>query len=355
MAIYFSQQIVGPTPGNIMGGKDASAPQNLASSAQNYPRDVSDIDHPDYQQIVIPLNDDNNNNKFLANTDYYVKLTLPKNKNFALQYGVRLLQLPNNRAATDLDGLDNYQLIKYITVPYSSQSNQDYDTVVLYQVVGSSTTYSAILISDEISKSIDSQADLEDEYDDAAVRAGRMFETANGIYYVYDNDGEIIDGWEDGKKVGNDTGDFNKNQVVMIHTWVNEDSDEESVFEFTIRPTVNIYYNAIYLYLIPSQQDNDILWKLDGAETQYFGRHIDVSKVKCEIYKLNNLVSGIQGVIRNIGVWGRSELIMCINGAEIKIGPSGYYELRDYDVTSLSIATYNNTDKYTIDIQSIQS
>ena len=348
MAIYFSQQIVGPTPGNIMGGSsDVGAPQNLASSAQNYPRDVSDIDHPDYQQIVIPLG---NSNNFLANTDYYVKLTLPKNKNFALQYGVRLLQLPNG-AATDLDGLDNYQLIKYITVPYSSQSNQDYDTVVLYQVVGSSTTYSAILISDETSKGIDSQADLEDEYDDAAVRAGRMFETANGIYYVYDNDGEIIDGWEDGKKVGDD---FNKNQIIMIHTWVNEDSDEESVFEFTIRPTVNIY-NAIYLYLIPRQEDNDILWKLDGVETQYFGRHIDVSKVECEIYKLNNLVSGIQGVIRNIGVWGRSELIMCINGAEIKIGPSGYYELRDYDITSLSIATYNNTDKYTVDIQSIQS
>ena len=347
MAIYFSQQIVGPTPGNIMGGNiNVGAPQNLASSAQNYPRDASNVDHPDYQQIIIPLD---NSNNFSANTDYYVKLTLPKNKNFALQYGVRLLKLPNG-AAADLDGLDNYQLIKYITVPYSSQSNQDYDTVILYQLVGENTTYSAILVSDGESKAISSKTELENHYE-AAARKGRMFEIADGKYFVYDNDGEIIDGWDDGKKVGND---FNKNQIVMIHTWVNEDSDEESVFEFTIRPTVNIY-NAIYLYLIPSQQDNDILWKLDGAETQYFGRHIDVNKIKCEIYKLNNLVSDIQGVIRNIGVWGRSELIMCINGAEIKIGPSGYYELRDYDVTSLSIATYNNTDKYTIDIQSIQS
>lgn len=351
MAIYFSQQIVGPTPGNIMGGEDASAPQNLASSAQNYPRDASStgVDHPDYQQIVIPLD---NSNNFSANTDYYVKLTLPKNKNFALQYGVRLLSLPNNGTATDLDGLDNYQLIKYITVPYSSQSNQDYDTVVLYQLVeGDTTTYSAILVSDKESKAITNRAGLEAHYD-AAARKGRMFEIADGTYFVYNNtNGDIISGWGNGKKVGDG---FNKNQVIMIHTWVNEDSDEESVFEFTVRPTVNIY-NAIYLYLIPRQQDNDILWKLDGVETQYFGRHIDVSKVQCEIYKLNNLVSGIQGVIRNIGVWGRSELMMCVNGAEIKIGPSGYYELRDYDITSLSIATYNNTDKYTVDIQSVQS
>ena len=43
--------------------------------------------------------------------------------------------------------------------------------------------------------------------------------------------------------------------------------------------------------------------------------------------------------------------MMAINGSEIKIGPSGYFELQDYDIKSLGIAALAAEDKYTVDYQ----
>jgi hypothetical protein len=43
--------------------------------------------------------------------------------------------------------------------------------------------------------------------------------------------------------------------------------------------------------------------------------------------------------------------MMAINGEEIKVGPSGYYELNDFEITSLGIACMDSNDKFTIDYQ----
>jgi hypothetical protein len=42
-----------------------------------------------------------------------------------------------------------------------------------------------------------------------------------------------------------------------------------------------------------------------------------------------------------------------INGEEIKIGPSGYYELQDFDIDFLGVAALDNRDQFTIDVQYI--
>jgi hypothetical protein len=42
---------------------------------------------------------------------------------------------------------------------------------------------------------------------------------------------------------------------------------------------------------------------------------------------------------------------MSINGEEIRVGSSGYYELNDFDITNLGIICLSENDKFTIDYQ----
>ena len=43
---------------------------------------------------------------------------------------------------------------------------------------------------------------------------------------------------------------------------------------------------------------------------------------------------------------------MTINGEEIKIGPSGFYEIKDYDITSLGMVVEDpDVDRFTIDYE----
>jgi hypothetical protein len=42
---------------------------------------------------------------------------------------------------------------------------------------------------------------------------------------------------------------------------------------------------------------------------------------------------------------------MSINGEEIQIGASGYYELNDFDVTSFAVVADGPEDKFILDYQ----
>ena len=153
---------------------------------------------------------------------------------------------------------------------------------------------------------------------------------------------------------------FGENDVILVHSWKNEVTDEnKSTFEFIITPLgdseAEPKYDAIYLCLIPDESvDRDIQWTRAGEETTYYGRYIlnPENHITAQIYELNPVLEGDSSKIyTNIGVWGRSELMLVINGAEVKIGPSGYFELKDYNINSLCIAAFNAEDKYTVDYQ----
>ena len=43
--------------------------------------------------------------------------------------------------------------------------------------------------------------------------------------------------------------------------------------------------------------------------------------------------------------------MLAINGEEIHIGQSGFYEINDYTITSFGVAAKDNDDKFIIDYQ----
>lgn len=347
---YHTKQFVGP------GEISPSKIENI--TVETLKRRASSGDTLDCQQIIIRPT----GGRFLSNTTYYIELTMPRDKNFDLKYGLRLLNIEGASEA-DLDAdkppYNNYQLIKYITVPKVNTSGQGYDNVALYQLYDegwdNTQTFSAVFKDCSIgSDAIESKAELEEEYADSL--AGRLFKIKNDIFYLYDLNGQIVNGWGNGKTEGQGEDQFGMNQLVISHDWNSSQTDSTSTFEFSFTP-INPY-DILYLWLDPIDQDNDIKWTADGQT--YYGRHIEnLNQIAVSIWSLPNVLStitsNINNTIKNIGVWGRPELVMNINGEEIKIGPSGYYELRDYNVKNLSIAAVNNADKYTVDCQYITS
>jgi hypothetical protein len=64
--------------------------------------------------------------------------------------------------------------------------------------------------------------------------------------------------------------------------------------------------------------------------------------------------SEITGVnaLTHIGVWGHPEQILAINGEEIRIGQSGFYELNDFTITQLGVIVNDPIkDRFTIDYE----
>jgi hypothetical protein len=44
-------------------------------------------------------------------------------------------------------------------------------------------------------------------------------------------------------------------------------------------------------------------------------------------------------------------LLLAVNGEEIKIGQSNFYELDDFTITSLGVVAKDGSDRFTIDYQ----
>ena len=81
-------------------------------------------------------------------------------------------------------------------------------------------------------------------------------------------------------------------------------------------------------------------------------RNVDISKVtNTKLYNLKNLVSSVHngGSLTRIGVWGHPGLTLAIDGEEIHVGASGYYEEDVLPISSLGIVANDYLDNWTLD------
>ena len=104
----------------------------------------------------------------------------------------------------------------------------------------------------------------------------------------------------------------------------NEDINDSLVVEVVFNPLVN--FNYLTLKLNRTAEDFNI--KNDDKSA---GRFFEVVEEECNCYQIENVISSIAGVNEfiKIGVQGPSGFLMCINGEEIRIGPSGIYQIKN--------------------------
>lgn len=288
---------------------------------------VVDVDYPSnftddkMQQWVIK-------GTFNANTCYHIKVTIKQNANYDLNYGIRLISGINYDSGTNLQE-KSYQFVKYITIPkYSITSNEKSE--IWHYTDGTQVNAAVALPYSAF-----------DNINDASARAHKIFYN-NNVIYLCDKNGEIIQ--ENGSNKNYKTDNFKWKTYTFVNNFDTE-KGENITREFLVYPESN--YDAIYFYLVPINEDSNMLY--DNGNR--IGRHVTISQdVTIEVAEVSKVNLPENAIINNIGIWGRSEQLMLLNGQELKIGPSGYYELKNFNVDSLYIVN-NDDDKYTIDIQ----
>ena len=89
------------------------------------PQDYND-EVQDFQQLIFQTP---SGSSFNAGTSYLIELNLPQDKNYNLNYGVRLLNLPSSSTGQNLRDNLNYQFVKYISIPQINNMGTDVSTV----------------------------------------------------------------------------------------------------------------------------------------------------------------------------------------------------------------------------------
>lgn len=152
----------------------------------------------------------------------------------------------------------------------------------------------------------------------------------------------------------------NNNIAIVPKTWEQSSSEKalKASFDFVIRNNLlngnNNNINTIVFEMIRQPWDADIENEDDDS------KGLKLEGIEWEIYELKNLLpdnnnnnNSIISVspVSTIGVWGHPNQILTINGEEIRIGQSGYYELTDFEIKNLCIAALGPEDRFTLDYQ----
>ena len=150
------------------------------------------------------------------------------------------------------------------------------------------------------------------------------------------------------------------NDVVVAASWRQGTTQSFVTYTLIFRP-VEAGFTKLLLQMTRSAEDynieRNVIDETTGTVITEYGRKLDITKMTdCKFYEVKNLMATIgKSPLTKIGVWGHPELMLAINGEEIKIGPSGYYELDAIKITSLGVAALSYKDMFSIDYQYLLS
>lgn len=266
----------------------------------------------------------NKNGNFSTTSNYYMKLDIPRDINYDIIINVKLIQTQN-------DGSLVYQFIKQITVPKGGTANNAYD-VALY-------TNQAKTLPVDAARAIP-LTNLPPSTGGSGAINGKLYsfgKAANKQYFV-------------GTPAGTYEKTTNVNSITMIASWEDTNTKLTLPFEFTFTP-VAAGFDTILLEMVRTTEDYGIQ-NSDGS----YGRKLDVESLKnsvknntSHIFTVKNLLSNIKTPLQQIGIWSHPGLTMLINGEEIKIGPSGFYDLDMLPIETLGIIAKDEHDLWTLD------
>lgn len=254
-------------------------------------------------------------NAFVKNRDYYLSISIPQDMNYDMNFNLKIIKKENNTTQV-------YQYLKNITINRGGSGENVY-SVALYEKSDGNVAAMIPL----------------------PYRSGEL-NTKDYIYYNSTNDAYYL-----GNGGTSYTRTYNFNDLSVVASWRQETGENYGVFEMIFRP-VEDSFEGILLEMVRTAEDYNIQRSSPDGTTEY-GRKVDINKVKYTLYELSNLVDQMNRdrTLSRIGVWGHSGLIMSVNGEEIRIGPSGYYELDAVPVESIGIVARDWNDNWTIDYE----
>ena len=314
----------------------------------------------DYQDVVIPLPTISSGGTQVPLVQYgrtfYMRLTVPQSSQFTTTLKLKLC--PGDPLIEDSDSLDTsrYQYIKQLVIPPTPDDDDDYSQVILYEVPKSEYTQEEIKVQ------------LWNKNYDYVQNNGNNFSSykAGNLYCVKIHDQEEYRYfWENATSPTNDNSIniSDKESISRLpQTWKMRDTSSTTVtFDFVFSPKYELAEGYSFLVLEIDRTDgyHRTIQYIGDDKNTYYGTRLDKDKVDIELYHVSNLLqngtSQIQSDVTSlthIGVWGHPEQLLAINGEEIRIGQSGFYELNDFNINQLGVVVYDkNKDRFTIDYE----
>lgn len=324
-----------------------------------------------YQDILVtlPVAENGSTPLIQYGKTYYIELTVPQNQEYTTTIDLKLCAATtiNQNSAPDLN---RFQNIKRLIVPPTPNPNDKiHSPVLLFESPETQNIKDNPETPEkEEEKEIILAAVIEDYIEGMDLSPYHVYKYNNQYFYCYENlsSSEIWDSIS-GENGGEKSSYFikNKNVSTLIQTWkVSEGNESTVTYKFAFSPKYNLEGGYKYL-LIETNRENGwsqtMQWINDNGET-YYGTTLDIASVNFKIYSVSNLLernvlgqSQIQsstGQLTHIGIWGHPEQAFTINGEEIKIGQSGFYELNDYIINDIGvIVTDKQVDRFTIDYE----
>lgn len=313
--------------------------------------DGSEANTVSLQDVAISRED---GEPFEAGKDYCAYLQIPRDMNYNIELTLRLIKDSKEEAS-------NFQYIRKINVPQGGSGTQNVYTVALYEYEKNNVK---AVIPENIPFNQDN--DYNEEADKDVISADKLNQdkVKKDMLYQY----KKLKDNEDGTKstiatyfyLGIEENDIkylkrthNVNDIIMSASWLITESNETATYVLSFRP-VEAGFTKLLLKMTRIVEDYNIERVGNDGNVEY-GRKLDITKMNgCKLYQIHNLMNKDNiphTSLTKIGIWGHPELMMIINGEEIKIGPSGYYELDAIPITSLGVVALNNKDMFSIDYQ----
>lgn len=256
---------------------------------------------------------------FIKDQDYYFKVAIPQDMNYEMSFNIKLIREDATTTETA------YQFLKNVTVSRGGSGINVYRVVLYGYPVGQKEQTMAAMIP------------LPYVAGASGIENALYYNESNRRYYLCTGG-------------ANYTPTTDVNELSVSASWKTEQGKNFGVFELTFRP-VQDGFTSILLEMVRTAEDYSI--QHTGPSGVEFGRKVDISSIQTTVYTISNLVNlmGVENDLSRIGVWGHSGLTMVINGEEIKIGPSGYYELDALPIESIGIVAPDNdfSNNFTID------
>lgn len=262
--------------------------------------------------------------KFAKNNDYYLRVKVPQNMNYVMGFNIKLVKQETNTTFV-------YQFVRNVTIDRGGSGVGSYKAVLYGYPI------------DDPNQTIDIALPLLYDSNVPSEESKIYYQEVSKkrTYYLGNSDGSY-------------TKTYDINEISVSPTWRDEDTASFGIFELAFRPIED--FETIVLEMVRTTEDYSIQNVIDGKNV--YGRLVDIDKIKNDpegitLYHLNNLVDYMNpgSSLIHIGIWGRPGLPMSINGEEIHIGPSGFYEIDSIPIDSIGMIVGDNdfSKNFTID------
>ena len=348
---------------------DGSHPDTDFNDISYYRNSLGRINYQDVLlQFKPPTNGNSSNSQWLQyNQSYYVELTVPQHKQYDIYLDLKLCAEVNNTVDTE-----RYQSIKQLIIPATPQPDDFLSKVLLFEDPSDLEKVRASVLDNE---HILDTVPTENAFSDKRLHEAYQYADPNSksvsYWYVTENNtSQPI--WKiiSNKTLGNLTQGWKVNETGSDQIDISREFGSTITFKFAFSPKFNLSGGFPYLLLETDRTGNEsyILQYTGDDGVTYQGTCLDINQIKVKVYQVSNLLldaaNGLSQIqagteLNHIAVWGHPEQILTINGEEIKIGKSGFYELKDFNITNLGIVVekqqssdINNVrDTFTIDYE----